>query len=97
MNIGTRESLEIAISWPLPGFVLPAVLRKFIPLLRWETNEATLTCLAFGSLFVALRLLGLPFCLTGLGLPILVGFVLGMTANRYREKPSSFLPLPATA
>jgi hypothetical protein len=97
MNIETREALEVAISWLVPGFVLSAVLRKFIPFLRWETNQAILTYLASGSLFAALRLLGLPFWLTGLVLPILVGFVLGITANRYREKLSSFLPLPATA
>lgn len=96
-NITTREALEIAMSWLVPGFILSTVLRLFVPFLRWERSEAVLGYLAIGSLFATLRLLGVPVILTALVLPAPVGTLLGVVTNRYRERVYHFLPLPPTA
>lgn len=93
MNITTREALEIAMSWLVPGFILSTVFRLFVPFLRWERSEAVLGYLAIGSLFATLRLLGVPVILTALVLPALVGTLLGVVTNRYRERVYHFLPL----
>jgi len=97
VEVTTREALEIAVSWLVPGFVLSSVFRLFVPFLRWERSESVLGYLAVGSLFATLRLIGLPVWLTGLVLPLFVGVFLGIVANRYREQVSYFLPLPPTA
>lgn len=97
MNVTTREALEIAISWLVPGFILSSAFRLFVPFLRWERSEAMLGYLAVGSLFATLRLIGVPVILTALVLPALAGALLGIMANRYRERVYHFLPLPPTA
>jgi len=97
VEVTTREALEIAVSWLVPGFILSVVFRLFVPFLRWERNEAILGYLSVGSLFATLRLIGVPVILTTLILPVLTGIILGVATNRYREYVSRFLPLPSTA
>jgi len=98
MDITTREALEIATSWLVPGFVVLIVLRIFVPFLRWGINESILGYLAIGSIFATLRSHGVPTILTTLILPAIVGFVLGLIANRWRQIVFRFLPLsPLTA
>ena len=97
MEVTTREALEIAVSWLVPGFILSNTIRLLVPFIRWERQEAVLGCLAVGSLFATLRLIGFPIWLTGLVLPLAAGVVLGIVANYFREQVSHFLPLPSTA
>ncbi len=97
MEVTTREALEIAVSWLVPGFILSVVFRLFVPFLRWERNEAVLGYLAIGSVFATLRLIGVPLWLTTFILPAVLGSALGILTNRYRQPISRLLPLPPTA
>ncbi len=97
MEVTTREALEIAVSWVVPGFILSVIFRLFVPFLRWGRDEAVLGYLSIGSVFAALRLFGVPTPLTTFLLPALLGLLLGVVTYRYRRLISHLLPLPPTA